>query len=490
VFAARAIFSVTRAIFSVAWAIFSVAWAISSAAWAILSAAWANSPEQCWIGCDGHAGLGARGDGARVHREGPRVIFSGVTRAGFQRQRQRSLRPRRSALFLGSLSGALAAIVALAGLETVGCRSRTPSGLQGDACSYVSEGFGPAGAVSIKVEVVAKGLEVPWALAFLPGGAMLVTERPGRIRVVRDGEVSAPVASVPIADSGEGGLLGLALHPRFDQNRLFYIYYTADEDGETRNRVERWTLAADLRSAAFERVILRGIPAAKYHDGGRLRVGPDGMLYVGTGDGREPDSSQDPSSLAGKLLRLTPNGEVPEDNPFSGRPVFLLGIRNTQGFDFRDPKTLIVTDHGPSGNTGRSGHDEVTIATAGDNLGWPSTFGCEARQGYVTPALTWQEAVPPGGAALYTGDAIPEWRGSLIVGTLESKHLHRVLFNEADPRRIARHEVYLRGDPPNGFGRLREVVMGPDRELYVTTSNCDGRGSCPEDGDKILRITR
>lgn len=393
-------------------------------------------------------------------------------------------------LALGAALAALAALAASAALGSSGCRSRIPSGPLGQDCTSVSPGYGPPGGASIKVEVVARGLEVPWSIAFLPDDAMLVTERPGQIRVVRDGVVSEPVANVPIATGGEGGLLGLALHPQFAQKRLFYIYFTADEDGEPRNRVERWKLAADGRSAALDRVILRGIPAAKYHDGGRLRFGPDGMLYVGTGDGREPDLAQDGSSLAGKLLRVTPDGEVPGDNPFQGSPVFLLGIRNTQGFDFRDPKTLILTDHGPSGDTGRSGHDEVNVATAGDNLGWPAIFGCEARQGYVTPALTWEEAVPPGGAAIYTGNAIPEWRGSLLMGTLESKHLHRVGFSGSDPRRIERHEVYLRGDPPTGFGRLRDVIMGPDGELYVTTSNCDGRGECPEDGDKILRITR
>ncbi len=122
----------------------------------------------------------------------------------------------------------------------------------------------------------------------------------------------------------------------------------------------------------------------------------------------------------------------------------------------------------------------MSLARAGDNLGWPKIYGCEAAPGKVTPLLTWEEAVPPGGAAIYTGTAIPEWRGSLLIGTLRSKHLHRVELDPDNPRRVRRHEVYFQGDPPSGFGRLREAIMGPDGELYVTTSNCDDRGICPE----------
>jgi glucose/arabinose dehydrogenase len=357
-----------------------------------------------------------------------------------------------------------------------------------EACQLVERGSGPAGTVPIRVEVVASGLEVPWAMAFLPDGTLLVTERPGRLRrVVQRQLAPEPVAQVAVDAAGEGGLLGLALHPRFAENRLFFLYFTARKAGSAVNRVERWRLAADGRSAARERLILDDIPAARFHDGGRLRIGPDGMLYIGTGDAGEPARSQDPRSLAGKLLRLTPDGEVPSDNPSPGSPVWLLGLRNTQGFDWREDGAVLIVDHGPSGDLGRRGHDEVNVARRGDNLGWPTIYGCEARAGLVSPRLTWREAVPPGGAALYTGRAIPDWRGSLVVGTLGSRHLHRVVFRGDE---VARHEVYLNGEPPDGYGRLRDVLMGPDGELYVTTSNCDGRGRCPKDGDKILRITR
>lgn len=381
----------------------------------------------------------------------------------------------------------LLCLLALGALQP-SCASK-PAAAQDPNCILVASGVGPAGTVNVKAETVVAGLEVPWGIAFLPGGDMLVTERPARVRLVRGGQLMPPVAQLSIKSGGEGGLLGIAAHPDFAGTRFFYLYMTDTTGGSAANRVERWKLAPDGLSAALDRVILAGIPAAQFHDGGRLRFGPDGMLYVGTGDARQPDLAQSMTSLAGKILRITPDGGIPADNPFPGSPIFVLGIRNTQGFDWRDGATLLVTDHGPSGDTGRSGHDEVNVARAGANLGWPGIYSCESRSGMVTPALTWEQAVPPGGAAIYTGDAIPEWKGSLLVGVLGAEHLHRVVFDAASAR-VTLHEAYFRGAPPQGFGRLREVIMGPDKQLYVTTSNCDGRGDCPADKDRILRITR
>lgn len=356
------------------------------------------------------------------------------------------------------------------------------------ACQLVEEGFGPTGAVKIRAEEVVRGLDVPWGIAFLPNNEMLVTERPGRVRLVRNGQLqSQPVATLSVtARGGEGGLLGIALHPEFASNRLFYLYYTTDQGGRSVNRVERWRLSENRQQAQRDRIILDNIPVAAFHNGGRLRFGPDGMLYIGTGDAREPGTSQDANSLAGKILRVTPDGEIPPDNPTPGSPAFISGVRNTQGFDWLDLNTLLVTDHGPSGELGRTGRDEVTVARAGDNLGWPTIYGCQTRSGLVTPSISWVTAAPPGGAAIYTGNAIPEWKGSLIIGTLGSRHLQRVAFNPNDPRQVQRNEVYLQ----RVEGRLREVIMSPNGELYVTTSNCDARGECPPERDKILRITR
>ncbi|HEY9763612.1 MAG TPA: PQQ-dependent sugar dehydrogenase [Trichocoleus sp.] len=354
-------------------------------------------------------------------------------------------------------------------------------------CNLVEQGYGPSGQIPIRVEEVVSGLDVPWGMAFLPNGDMLVTERAGQVRLVRQGQLrSQPVATIAATDEGEGGLLGIAVHPDVGSNRFFYVYYTANRNGTPTNLVERWRLSEDGLSATRDRTILDGIPVAQYHNGGRIRFGPDGMLYIGTGDARDPDTSQDLDNLAGKILRVTPEGEVPSDNPFPGNPAYILGIRNTQGFDWIDASTLWVTDHGPSGELGRRGHDKASVARAGDNLGWPIQERCESAEGLVTPSMVWRQALPPGGSVIYTGSAIPEWRNSLIIATLRSEHLQRVAFDPNSPGQVQRHEVYLEGE----YGRLRDAVMGPDGELYVTTSNCDGRGSCPAEKDKILRITR
>lgn len=368
-------------------------------------------------------------------------------------------------------------------------------------CLRVAEKFGPPGALSLKAKKWVTGLSVPWSIAFLPNPSpgrsrdsfldALVTERPGRVRLIRQGKlVTSPLLSVQVAEAGEGGLLGIALHPSFAANRLFYLYATLQNGGKTINQVSRYRLAEDLMSATFDRVILDDVPGSVVHDGGRLRFGPDGMLYIGTGDARTPKNSQDLSTPAGKLLRLTPDGEIPKDNPTPGNSAFLSGIRNTQGFDWIDDKRLALVDHGPSGDLGRTGGDELNVATTGANLGWPSSWKCEAQNGHLAPVLTWDDANPPGGVLVYRGKAIPELNQNVLMTSLGGRHLHRVVLTPGASPTVKKHETYFKGDAPQGFGRLRDIVQGPDGAIYVTTSNCDGRGTCPDDRDAILRITK
>jgi glucose/arabinose dehydrogenase len=270
------------------------------------------------------------------------------------------------------------------------------------------------------------------------------------------------------------------------------MYFTATkEDDSIVNRIVQYELAEDATTATLDRVIVDDIPAGGHHQGGRMRIGPDGLLYVGVG-AFDPALGQDPDSLAGKLLRMNLDGSIPADNPNAGL-IFVSGIRNTQGYDWFDDDHLLIMDHGPTGlELGMSdlrGLDEFNVARAGDNLGWASIWGCAQGDGLVDPVMVWETAMPPGGATLYTGTAIPAWTGSFMVGSLgfassDGQHLHRIQVNPDNPYLVERHEVYLRGT----YGRLRTVAMGADGHLYLTTSNCDGRGTCPPEGDLVLRV--
>jgi glucose/arabinose dehydrogenase len=241
------------------------------------------------------------------------------------------------------------------------------------------------------------------------------------------------------------------------------------------------------------------IPGGIAHNGGRLRFGPDGKLYIGTGETFQAELAQDMSSLGGKILRVNADGSVPSDNPFSARPlptsmIYAYGIRNTQGFDWIDNSTMIMVDHGPSGELGRSGHDEVNIVSAGQNLGWPTIYACQARANLISPLITWVNAQAPAGLAIYRGSRLEGWQGDAVIGLLRGGHLHRVKTSVSGRNlSLVTHESYFSGTPGEStgttrFGRLREVISGPDGELYVTTSNCDGRGRCPAARDMILKL--
>ncbi len=321
---------------------------------------------------------------------------------------------------------------------------------------------------ALAVEVVASDLVVPWDVAFLPDGDMLVTERPGTVR--RIGAQNAVIDVPAVRHVGEGGLMGMVLHPDFATNQYVYLYFTTDDGGQS-NRIVRFRLVGN--ELVEDRLIIQDIPSSIYHDGGRMAFGPDGMLYATTGDASQSDLAQDVNSLAGKTLRLKPDGSIPSDNPF-GTAVWSYGHRNSQGLTWDAQGRLWETEHGRSGAL--SGFDELNLVEKGKNYGWPTIEGSAQRDGMVTPVLnstadyTWA----PAGMAFVNN--------RLYFAGLRGSELYAVdVFSNGH---IGPLQKYLSGV----YGRLRAVVLGPDGFLYVTTSNRDGRGTVRANDDKILRI--
>jgi len=321
-----------------------------------------------------------------------------------------------------------------------------------------------------------QSLEIPWAMAFAPDGRLFVTERPGRVRILNLASSTSDLA-LTIADvfaQDEAGLLGLALDPQFEQNRWVYLYYTAALT--TGGRVNRVVRYREVNARLVERVVLLdSVPAGQFHDGGRVRFGPDGLLYVTTGDAGNGLLPQDLASYAGKLLRLNRDGTTPRDNPFAS-PVYSSGHRNPQGLDWH-PSTgdLWASEHGQTGN------DEINVIRGGANYGWPRIEGAAALPGMETPIEFYNPAIAPSGAAFYRGDRFPGFSNNLFVGTLRGTHLLRL---RTEARQIVSQERLLDGR----FGRIRDVVSGPDGYLYLCTNNRDGRGNPATTDDRILRL--
>ncbi len=333
----------------------------------------------------------------------------------------------------------------------------------------------------IRVETVAEGLEIPWDLAFPPDGRILITERPGRIRVVEEGALQAePYATLNVAHVSEAGLMGIALHPDFARNGHLFVCYTyRDDAGRWLNRIARLTEREGR--GADHRTILDAIPGASRHDGCRIRFGPDGYLYATTGDATAPELAQDLDSLAGKVLRLTAEGAAPAENPFPNSPVYTYGHRNPQGLAWH-PETgdLFSAEHGPDRD------DEVNRLEPGGNYGWPRVTGVAGNPRFLDPLLSLTPTVAIAGAAFYSeGRLAHSWEGNLLFTALKGSHLQRVALEPPEFRSVRFREVLFR----NEFGRLRAVAMAPDGYVYLTTSNRDGRGRPRPGDDRLLRLT-
>ena len=298
------------------------------------------------------------------------------------------------------------------------------------------------GPVELQVTEVARGLEVPWSLAWDPSGALWFTQRTGAL--TRLNGPSRQIAGVtPV---GEGGLMGLEIDT---QGRMFVMYTSAQD-----NKIVR------LEADGSQRVLVSGIARAAIHDGGRLRFGPDGTLYASTGDASQTNLAPNPSSLNGKVLTVdTENG---------GATVFSRGHRNPEGLCFEPGGRFLSTEHGPTGN------DEVNVLREGFDGGWPGTAGNGIRN--------YSPSVAPAGCVVYSADLIPQWKGSMLFGTLRGQGLRRLTF--AADGSVAGEEVLYEGE----YGRIRDVAVGPDGAVYFTTSNRDGRGTARNGDDRIMRI--
>lgn len=330
------------------------------------------------------------------------------------------------------------------------------------------------------VETVATGLDTPWSMAFTSDTRMLVTERPGQLRVIENGELRAEPLHVfaEITERGEDGLMSLALHPNYAENGLVYASLVYAADGALLTKVIRFHDDGDAISGI--ETILDRIPAAKYHAGCRLAFGPDGMLYVTTGDATDRNIAQDLASLGGKILRVTPDGDVPTDNPFAGSPVWSYGHRNGQGIAWSADGTLYESEHGPTNFDGPPGGDEINRIEKGANYGWPLVSHAKTREGTVAPVVVYTPAEAPASLLRYAGNGIPEFTNHFFFGALVGKGLVHLTPNGDG---FASEKLFA-----NEYGRIRDVIEGPDGSIYFTTSNRDGRGSPVAEDDRVIRL--
>lgn len=374
--------------------------------------------------------------------------------------------------------------------------------------------------VSVTPEVLVENLEIPWDLSFAPNGELFVTERTGRVRRF-DGDgletVAAPDAVIDaeamapgpddrphwetwFVEGGEGGMLGVAVHPKYPTAPYLFVYFTAETDDGKVNRVVRYDATAD-DPASTGRVVVDGIPAGGVHNGGRIAFGPENYLWITTGDAGRGDLAQDTSSLAGSVLRVNAAGDPAPDNPDlpgdeTDARIYTYGHRNPQCITWLPDATPVVTEHGPDG------HDEVNLLVPGENYGWPEARTREEYAGtdFRRPLVNTPESWGPAGGVFYTGDAIPAWRNRLVFGSLIGQRVNVVTLAEEtrnlpavgdDDRGMAFDADWLDSEYAatahwtltDVLGRVRHVEQGPDGLLYAVTSNRDGRPK----GDRFPR---
>ena len=329
----------------------------------------------------------------------------------------------------------------------------------------------------LKIKIFLKNLEIPWGMAFLPNGDFIFCQRDGKINLLKKGAVEQDLIMFRNVQVSEGGLLGLAVDPDFTNTHSVFIYETVDS-----NQVVRLKLYDDVLTE--DKIILKGIPKGYNHDGGALRFGPDGYLYLGTGDAQVPNLAQDKNSLAGKILRMDKDGNAAPGNPFNNR-VWSYGHRNVQGFDWNQQGKMIATEHGPTTEFGWCCHDEINLIEPGKNYGWPLAIG-GTEQDTLTPALyqsgfdTWA----PSGCTFIKGKEWGSWENNFILAGLKGQKLIRFVLNSSVNAVISKHDT-LNGQ----FLRLRNIIQAPDGSLLFSTSNIGTFNPPPLVGDdKIYQM--
>ena len=315
-------------------------------------------------------------------------------------------------------------------------------------------------AVEYKDYVVVDNLDTPWSIDFLPNGNIIFTERPGKIKIF-NGDTVKVIGQLEVTEVSESGLLGVAVDPDFAKNNFIYLYYTYNQADNSYNRISRFHFDSEIRQ---EEILIDNIPFAKYHDGGRIKFGPDNKLYITTGDALKPNSAQDINSLAGKILRINKDGSIPKDNPFDNY-IYSYGHRNSQGLAWHKDK-LFASEHGPFR------HDEINMIVKGGNYGWPATCEEQDKQTRKPLKCYLDFTLAPSGITFF--------RNKLYIACLRGKQLREITFT--DDYKIKDERVIL-----DNVGRIRTVVKN-DSALFIATNNRDGRGNPGKYDDKLIKL--
>jgi aldose sugar dehydrogenase len=335
-----------------------------------------------------------------------------------------------------------------------------------------------------QLEIVAENLFVPWSIVFTGENRILLTERSGAVRVVENDTLKPEPLYVfeSVSTGGEKGLAGMALHPDYETNKQVYICFTEQTPRGLENAIVRLTDGgASLQN--LER-IFDSIPSANNHAGCRIAFGPDELLYITTGDALERNLAQDLTSLAGKKLRITSEGAIPDTNPYPNSPVYSYGHRNAQGLDWHPVTGLLYSsEHGPSVFDGPRGGDEINLILAGENYGWPLVSHDQTLEETQAPLITYTPAIAPASAHFYTGNMFPQLNNYFLMGGLVGTDIYYALFDIENPTKIVTSGQFgLR------VGRIRDITTGPDGAIYFVTSNRDGRGNPRQEDDTLYRL--